>query len=130
MRQARALLVLLGGIWLAFVVFSQTGLAGRMADAVALWLFGPRPEGPEELLRYLLQKGYHVGLFGVLGYLAAATGKRGVKQMLFWTVVFSAASEALQFLAPARSPQISDAILNVAAALAGWWLARKLQARA
>lgn len=116
--------------WLAFVVFSQTGLAGRLADGVALWLFGPQPEGPEEVLRYLMQKGYHVGLFFVLGFLARSTAARSMLEMVLWTVVFSAASEALQFLAPSRSPQWSDALLNVAAALIGWRLAVRFQARA
>lgn|GEM_PF-2090350 len=110
--------------WLAFVVFSQTGLAGRLADGVALWLFGPQPEGPEELLRYLMQKGYHVGLFSVLGFLARSTGNRSMVEMVVWTVGFSAASESLQFLAPSRSPQWSDALINVISGLGGWALAR------
>lgn len=109
--------------WIAFVVFSQTGWAGRLADGVALWLFGPQPEGPEELLRYFMQKGYHVGLFSVLGFLARATGNRSVGELFAWAVGFSAASESLQFLAPSRSPQWTDALINVAAGLAGWALA-------
>lgn len=112
------------------MVFSQTGLAGRLADGVSLWLFGPRPEASGELLRYLMQKGYHVGLFSVVGFLARATGGRSTAEMLLWTVAFSAASEALQFLAPSRSPQWNDALLNVAAALIGWRMAVRFQARA
>jgi len=112
------------------VVFSQTGLAGRLADGVALWLFGPQPEASEALVRYLMQKGYHVGLFSVLGFLARLTGARSTAEMLLWTVAFSAASEALQFLAPSRSPRWNDALLNVASALIGWRMAVRFQARA
>ncbi len=114
-------------LWLVFIVLSQTGLAGRLADELVLWLFGERPQGSEELLRYLMQKGYHVLLFSVMGLLAATPpGRRGRVTIAAWCIGFSIAGEALQFLAPARSPQLNDAALNVLSALAGWRLARRI----
>ena len=109
-------------LWIVVIVFSQTGLAGALADALVLWLFGGRPEGGEEWLRLLMQKGYHVGLFGVAGLLIGLgePARRGPAwHGLLWCVGLSVFGETLQLLAPARSPQFSDAALNVISALVG-----------
>lgn len=109
-----------------FVLFSQSGLAGRTADAFVLWLFGPQPDSGEEFLRRILQKGYHVGLFSVLGLLTALPpGRRGRVETLAWCIGFSSLSEALQFLSPGRHPAWTDALLNVASALVGNRMGRR-----
>ena len=114
-------------LWVVFIVFSQSGLAGRLADQLVLWLFGPSPDEGDELLRQIMQKGYHVMLFSGLGALLGwSTTRRSHLEILAWCVGFSAASEALQMLSAGRHPAWSDALLNVVSALLGWRIVKKV----
>lgn len=115
-------------IWAALALFSQTTWAGRIANAISIWIFGPGPSAIGSP-PFLLQKGYHCFLFGVLGWLAANAGKSGHRwRTLAWVVGFSALAEMLQLLAPGRHPQISDALINVVSASLAWTVAVRRQA--
>jgi hypothetical protein len=106
---------------LALVVASQTSEAGRLADSFFAWLFGSG--GADELdrgvLYFLMQKGYHVGLFAVFGWLLSLrlTGRSRTGCVL-WVVAAGVVAEALQLLVAGRHPHIGDAVLNVAAGTA------------
>lgn len=70
-------------------------------------------------LHFALQKTYHVFLFFPLGWLLSlpAAGRSQVRCALLVLTV-GAGAESLQLWAPGRSPQLSDALLNVAAGMA------------
>lgn len=111
-------------IWTALILFSQTTWAGHIASAISTWLFGP---GPAEIGSppFLLQKSYHCVLFAVLGWMLARTGKpRSSASALAMAIGFGVFAESLQWLAPGRHPQISDAVINVVSATAVWALSR------
>ena len=79
---------------------------------------------------FAAQKGYHVLLFGGMGALLALRPARpAAGEVLAWCVGFSAAAEALQMLAPNRSPEARDAVLNVAAALGAYALTARAAGR-
>ena len=67
-------------------------------------------------LHFMLQKGYHVFLFFLFGWLISlpAAGRRQASCMA-WALAAGAGAEALQLWAPGRHPQLSDALLNMAA---------------
>ena len=105
-------------VWLAFVVASQTAEAGQLADSVFTWIFGAG--GDDSIahgrLHFILQKTYHVGLFAVFGYLLSLAGARRSRAACLWfAVTAGVAAESLQLLAAGRSPQVSDAVLNLVA---------------
>ena len=117
-------------IWCIYIVISQTGAAGQLANELFDWLFGGE-RGGANVLHFLLQKGYHVFLFGVFGWLLTSPlGRRSWRTCLLWCVGLGAASEALQLLAEGRSPTVSDAVLNVVAASLAVWLSWRLRSRA
>jgi VanZ family protein len=105
-------------LWLALVVASQTSAAGHLADALFSTLFGSSGPGGG-FLHLVLQKSYHVVLFFLFGWLLSlpAAGRRQASCLL-WVLVAGAGAEALQLWAPGRSPQLSDALLNLAAGAA------------
>lgn len=117
-------------LWIVFIVLSQSGYAGRLADDFVVWLFGPRPDPGEQFLRRLMQKGYHVMLFSVLGVLTALPpGRRTKVETLLWCIGFSGFSESLQFLSPGRHPAWMDVLLNVFSALIGNRVGRRAATR-
>jgi hypothetical protein len=105
-------------LWLALVVASQTSAAGHLADALFATLFGIGGPGGG-FMPLVLQKGYHVFLFFTFGWLLSlpAAGRRQLRCLL-WVLVVGAGAEALQLWAPGRHPQLSDALLNLAAGTA------------
>lgn len=107
-------------LWVALVLFSQTTWAGGIATVISTWLFGPGP-APVGSPPFLLQKAYHVFLFGTYGWLLARSGPpRSTPWALTLAVGLSVFAESLQLLAPNRHPQVADAILNIAAATLFW----------
>ncbi len=114
--------------WCVYIVLSQTGTAGRLADELFNSLFGAG-NGGDETLHFVLQKGYHVFLFGVFGWLLTLPrGWRSRRECVLWCLGVGAAGESLQLLALGRSPKVSDAILNVAAGFLAVWVSRRIQA--
>ena len=108
-------------LWVALIVFSQTGLAGRFADALIGLILEPGPDGGG-WPRFLAQKGYHVALFGGLGALLALRGRKlSWTETACWLVGFSVFAEFLQIFSPNRSPSPWDALLNVVAATSGYF---------
>ena len=109
-------------LWIGLVLFSQTDLAGRLADAFAGLFLEPGP-ARDSWMRFVAQKGYHVVLFGGLGALLALRSKRPSKaEVVGWCVGFGALAESLQMLASNRHSSPWDALLNAAAALAAYAL--------
>lgn len=91
---------------------------------ISTWIFGP---GPAEIGSppFLLQKGYHCFMFAVFGWLLARSGKPRDAWAALWVAIgFGILAEALQWLAPGRHPQVSDAMINVVSAGAAWALSR------
>jgi hypothetical protein len=110
-------------IWLALIVASQTAAAGQLADSLFALLFGTGDSDGGEL-HFTLQKGYHVGLFAVFGYLLALPHARRSRPACLWLAATAGvAAESLQLLASGRSPQIGDAVLNVCAGVGAVLLA-------
>ena len=96
-----------------------------MANSISDWLFGP---GPAEIGSppFLLQKGYHVFLFGVFGWLIARSGAQwSAAAALGLAAGFGVFAECLQWLAPGRHPQVSDALINIVSAGTGWALSSR-----
>lgn len=131
-------------MWVGWIVFSQTGLAGGLADWVFALFFEPKP-GPVDWTHFVAQKGYHVLLFGVFGLLAGlrylggvppvCTGGSvapGAKTVLWravaWCVGLSVFAESLQLLSANRSPLPWDALLNIVSALGAYWLTARAAA--
>ena len=111
-------------LWVGLILFSQTGLAGRLADAFIGLFLEPGPEA-SGWIHFLAQKGYHVLLFGGMGALLALRTKPASRvEMLAWCVGFSCFAESLQVFAPNRHPSPWDALLNVTAALGAYALIR------
>lgn len=105
-------------IWLALVAASQTAEAGRLADSVFTWIFGAGGDASFDrgLLHFIFQKGYHVGLFAVFGcLLSLAQAGRSRAACLWSAAIAGVVAESLQLFADGRSPQATDAILNVVA---------------
>jgi VanZ family protein len=106
------------------ILASSTGIAGRLANALYSELFSG-PELEATVSAHLLQKAYHVLLFGVLGWLvvsgAAVRSRRLLVQVAAWSFVVGAVSEALQLAFADRGPSLWDVLLNgVSGCLAGW----------
>lgn len=117
-HRSRQLVSAFPWVWLALVVASQTSEAGRLADSFFAWLFGSG--GADELDRgvlfFLMQKGYHVGLFTVFGWLLSLRlAGRSRTSCVLWAVAAGVVAEALQLLGAGRHPHVGDAVLNVAA---------------
>jgi len=67
-------------------------------------------------LHFLMQKGYHVGLLAVFGWLLSLRlAVRSRTSCVLWAVAAGVVAEALQLLVVGRHPHIGDAVLNVAA---------------
>ena len=108
-------------LWAGLILFSQTGLAGRLADALIGLVLEPGPDGGG-WLRFVAQKGYHVALFGGLGALLGLRRKAASRvEVVAWCVGFSCFAESLQVFAPNRHPSPWDALLNVTAALGAYY---------
>lgn len=113
-------------IWCALIVLSQTNFAGHRADELFTWLFGGG-DGGSGLLHLSLQKGYHVFLFAVFGLLLASpAARRSLRICLLWCLGIGIVGESLQLLSSSRSPQLSDALINVIAGVAAVLLVRRL----
>jgi hypothetical protein len=103
-------------LWVGLILFSQTALAGRLADALVA-LFTPSGPAAGGWPRVLAQKAYHVVLFGGMGALLALRTKRASQaERIGWCAGFSAFAESLQILAANRHASPWDALLNIAAA--------------
>ncbi len=117
-HRSRPLISALPWVWLVLVVASQTSEAGRLADSFFAWLFGSgeASELDRGLLHFLMQKGYHVGLFTVFGWLLSLRlAGRSRTGCVLWAAAAGVVAEALQLLVTGRHPHIGDAVLNVAA---------------
>ena len=95
--------------WVAWILFSQTAVAGTLADRVFALFFDPQP-GPVDWTHFVAQKGYHVLLFSVLGVLL---GRRDKAPALAWCIGLGVFAECLQMLSANRHPSPWDALLNV-----------------
>ena len=114
--------------WCVVIVLSQTKMAADAANALFGWFFGGGGGG-DGVLRLVLQKGYHVLLYGTFGCLLTLPPDwRSVRTCLAWSAAVGVAGESLQLLVDGRSPRVSDAVLNVSAAILAVWLMRRLQA--
>ena len=60
-------------------MFSQTALAGVLADAFFGLFFEPEP-GPVDWKHFVAQKGYHVLLFAVFGYLLSRARRQAARK--------------------------------------------------
>jgi hypothetical protein len=110
-------------LWIGLILFSQTALAGRLADSFFSLFVEPGPPSAE-WLHFLAQKSYHVLLFGGMGALLALRTKLASKaEVVAWCVGFGCFAESLQLLAPNRSPSPWDAMLNITASLGFYALA-------
>ena len=102
---------------MALILFSQTGLAGLLVDAVIALALDPGPDGGG-WPRFLAQKTYHVMLFGGLGALLALRRPKPSRlEIAGWLIGFSTTAEILQLFWPNRNANLWDASLNIAAAV-------------
>ena len=117
-------------LWVLLILFCSTDVASSWADAVFAFLLshgGP----PGGLLRLLVQKCFHVFLFGVLGLLAALPHRlRTPAFAVGICVVIGIVSEVFQAFWPSRSPSALDAALNLLSGLSAYalifrWLSRR-----
>lgn len=125
-------------------MFSQTALAGVLADAFFGLFFEPEP-GPVDWKHFVAQKGYHVLLFAVFGYLLSRARQQAVRKpgtlrenqpntrsltasALAWCLGLGVFAECLQFFSANRNPSPWDALLNVVSALAAYSLAERIAA--
>lgn len=116
-------------LWVVLILFSQTALAGRLADAFMRLFLEPGP-AVESWMRFVTQKAYHVLLFGGMGALLALRSKPAGRWEIFaWCVGFSAFAESLQAFSPNRHPSPWDALLNITAALAFYQLSARASGR-
>jgi VanZ family protein len=128
---SRSLVSALPWVWLALVIASQTSQAGQLADSFFTWIFGPGGDDGIDRgsLHFLLQKGYHVGLFTVFGgLLSLRQACRSYAACLLAAICAGAVAESLQLLAAGRSPEVADALLNIVAgggAVFGWFRYRR-----
>jgi VanZ family protein len=102
-------------LWYVFIAASQSSEAGSLADSIFNWIFGAGRDDSVDhgAIHFILQKGYHVGLFAVFGYLLALTdASRSLWRCLALSVIGGVVAECLQLFAEGRSPQVSDALLN------------------
>ena len=121
------------GVWISLILFSSTDIAARWANA--FYAMGFESSGLDgHVSMFVVQKGYHIFLFAVLGWLiASASGSRSgpVTRVVLWSFVVGLLSEALQFGFQSRGPSFADVLLNGASgSTAGWIWARWLILRA
>jgi VanZ family protein len=64
-------------------------------------------------------KAEHVIAYAVLGLLGGASAERGVVRIILWLTAFGAVIELLQAFSPGRSPDVFDALADVAGACIG-----------
>jgi len=118
-------------LWSAVCVAGSTDAAGQAGGAAVSGLLGLLgATAHAQMIAALFQKAAHVGLFGVLGLLAAS---EPVPARRKWYLVAGAVicivAEALQGLMATRHPAVGDALLNLAAfgamvVLSGLWSRR------
>ncbi len=108
---------------MGWILFSQTALAGTLADSFFALLFAPDP-GPVDWKHFIAQKGYHVLLFGFFGVLLGVRGAgvASARRAVAWCVGLGVFAECLQFLGANRHPSPWDALLNVVSALIAYRL--------
>ncbi len=73
----------------------------------------------------VLQKGYHVLLFAVLGWLLVTTNwphRNALSRAVLGCFIIGALSEALQLAFEGRGPSIADVVLNGVSGLVGAWI--------
>jgi VanZ family protein len=118
--------------WLGLIFFSSTGVAGRWANELYA-LFSANSELGAGVPMLLLQKGYHVVLFAVLGWLLVTAGwprLNTLPRAVIWSFAVGALSEALQLAFEGRGPSLADVALNGASgSLAAWIWTRLFSAR-
>jgi hypothetical protein len=111
--------------WIGWIFFSSTSIAGRWARQFYEALSAHSGLG-EGMVMLLFQKGYHVFLFGVLGWLivSAPSSRPLLMRAMLWTFVIGALSEALQMAFHGRGPSFADVLLNgISGSAAAWiWL--------
>ena len=115
-RGGRLILILLN---IALVFFSSTSLAGDAANYAYDFytsLLSPGGMNMPGGLHLLAQKGVHFTLFAALGVFLYNSLSGSTRSRLTFVTVFcltvGAASEALQFLFPGRTPALHDVLLN------------------
>lgn len=109
-------------IWCSGILLSQTDTASTFAHRLLSWTSGiSSTEGPT--LHSLLQKGFHVLVFGVFGWLLPRPGnRRAWRRTLLLCLVVGVGSELLQLVATNRTPRLFDAALNLTASITAlWW---------
>lgn len=113
------------GLWCCFILLSQTMQASAFLHGLLHRLTGMR-ESDARLFYEGSRNAYHVFLFGVFGWLLPPPrSKTGWTVAVALCVFVGVATEVLQFWVVNRSPEISDALLNVAASTAAfWWRSR------
>lgn len=119
-------------VWIGWIFFSSTSIAGRWA--IQLYDAWSAHSGLGEGIAMLLfQKAYHVFLFAVLGWLiASAPSPRPplLSRTIVWAFVTGALSEALQLAFEGRGPSFADALLNgLSGSAAAWVWLRVVSAR-
>ena len=108
-------------LWVGWILFSQTAAAGTLADALFALFFEPEP-GPVDWKHFVAQKGYHVLLFAVFGFLVGRRDGVESARAIAWCIGLSLFAESLQFFSANRNPSVWDALLNVASALTAYRL--------
>ena len=121
-------------LWVGWILFSQTAVAGTLADSFFALFFEPDP-GPVDWKHFLAQKAYHVLLFAVLGVLVgnrcptvANRATRARQHAVAWCIGLGVFAECLQFLSANRHPSAWDALLNVGSALLAYGLTARAAA--
>jgi VanZ family protein len=119
-------------LWVVLILFSSTGVAGRWANQLyALFVASSDLSAGVPIL--VLQKGLHVFLFAVLGWLLVTASwprLNALPRAMLWSFVIGAASEAVQLAFEGRGPSLADVALNgVSGSLAAWFWVRLFSAR-
>ena len=103
-------------LWVGFIFFSSTGVAGRWATDLYNAVFtGFDAPGSTEM-RFLAQKLFHVFLFvGLSWLLSSITVGKKARQILIcgaWCFTIGILSEGMQLFISTREPSLLDVMLN------------------
>ena len=106
--------------WITIVFLSSSNLAAKIADSVFYYVVVRGIETtwghPPSWLRFGAEKGVHIFLFLVLGFLLVSycqkTGHPRAGYAVAAGVLIAMSSEALQALVPGRDPNMRDVVIN------------------
>lgn len=111
-------------LWLGLILLSSTGFAAEWANQAYGWLI-VSPGLASESFRPAVQKAYHVFLFAVFGWLAAAPPRprrARLRRGIVLAFAVGAVSEIVQLGFAGRSPAIADVVLNGMSGWIGAWV--------